>query len=203
AFDTYLVTQEPSGRIDENDDISDENLNSTTTYTFHEDGTLEVRVYAVDIAERGPYTLFVSAAAPPESLQTGSTVNGQLAEGDELYEGGYADRYLLSGRAGESITVALRSEEFDTYLILFTTDGTPMENDDLSEDVSDSGVDYVFDADGQVEILVTGYSSEDIGGYELSVESGKGQQTPNGPLEDSSLPGGRGSVEEVLEATNA
>lgn len=173
AFDTLLIVQEPDGTVDGNDDINEDNLNSGLTYSFRENSTLEVRVYAVNREERGPYTLKLTPAAPVQSIAPGSRLRGRLSVEDELFDGIYADRYTLRGAPGQAVSIYLESEEFDTYLVVIAPDGTPFENDDIDDQQSNSGLHFVFDTEGILEILVTGYSNEDVGEYLLRVEHGE------------------------------
>ncbi len=170
AFDPLLIVQGPNGAVDGNDDLSEDNLNSGMTYSLRNNGAFEIRVYAVNREERGPYSLKLTRVAPAQSVVPGSRLRGRLSVEDELFQGGYADRYLLHGTAGQTVSIYLESEEFDTYLVAIAPDGTPFENDDIDEEQSNSALQFVFEAEGDLEILVTGYSNEDTGEYLLRVE---------------------------------
>ena len=70
-FDTYLLLVDADGQtIGENDDISEDNTNSTITITLPETGTYRVVANAFDSTGQGNYSLTVSTddtAQPPNN----------------------------------------------------------------------------------------------------------------------------------------
>ncbi len=175
AFDPLLVVQDRTNHIEQNDDISDSDTNSKLRYTFDGEGDLEIRVYSIDEKGRGAYELSTDAAEPPQTLRSGDVVRGRLSGDDEQRDGKLVDRYLFQGREGERIRIDLRSTDFDTYLVAGDVEGKTLENDDLSEDVTDSQLTYVFPRDGRTVIMATTYSGEDDGSYTLEVGAGSGE----------------------------
>ncbi len=113
----------------------------------------------------------VDAATP---IAVGETVLGTLTHRD------FQHAYRFEGRAGETITVSLRedSSELDAYLVLMTTEGERLaENDDVAAG-TDAAVEVTLPADDTYIIVATrfleaeGFSSGD---YTLTVTgSGSG-----------------------------
>ncbi len=168
-FDPVLRAQDTNGNLQESDDISEDNRDSELSYTFPENGDLEIDVSGVDADGRGSYTLTVTAGTPPPAITPGSSIDGSLSEGDELSEGRLSDRYRLQGRAGETVNLWLSSNDFDAYLVLYDVHGVRSENDDLSEETTDSALTYTFDRDGAIELVATSYDVGESGSYTLTV----------------------------------
>jgi len=125
--------------------------------------------YRLMIQERG-------AEPQPRAtpLRRGQTVSATLREGDpELDDGRWYDAYSYTGRAGERIRISMRSDEFDTVLILGrVVDGEFEElemNDDAEEDGTDSALVVELPADGRYVIQATSFRGRTEGAYRLTV----------------------------------
>lgn len=125
--------------------------------------------YRLMIQERG-------AEPQPRAtpLRRGQTVSATLREGDpELDDGRWYDAYSYTGRAGERIRISMRSDEFDTVLILGrVVDGEFEElemNDDADEDGTDAAISLELPADGRYVIQATSFRGQTEGAYRLTV----------------------------------
>jgi hypothetical protein len=156
------------------------------------DGT--VLVFATTSGENqvGEYVLWASSGTPtpaqwpdPEPLEPappaeqatwldggpvslGTTVGGQLAEGDATRSSGtYYDAYSIDVQAGQALTIRCQSSDFDAALTSTDPAGGLHENDDVHG--TDPGLHWVVATRGRVQIFVTSAAPGQTGHYTLSV----------------------------------
>ena len=109
---------------------------------------------------------------PPDNSPTAPLLqeSGSLSPGDEtLDDGSLYDTYSFEGRAGQSVTISVESEEFDTYLILLDAEGKQIADNDDSAGNSDSKIVATLTKDGIYKVIVNGYDANSQGGYALSI----------------------------------
>ncbi|MEZ6235215.1 MAG: pre-peptidase C-terminal domain-containing protein [Phycisphaerales bacterium] len=101
---------------------------------------------------------------------------GSLRRGDrELNTGEYYDEYEIRVEAGQRLIVNLESDDFDTYVIVFSPDDEQFENDDAEGgDSTNSSIEVDADATGTYRVLVTSYEAGETGRYTLEMELGEG-----------------------------
>jgi hypothetical protein len=160
------------------------------------DGTYAIRVNTLSAGETGAYTLTVTqggtptAAAPSAStgsdgtataivgsVQSGQPVSATLAASDaKLSDGSYFRDYTYQGRAGERLTIILRSSAFDTYLSFGRLDGgqfVSIATDDDGAGGSDSKVEATLPADGTYVIRANSLAPNTTGAFTLTVSSAR------------------------------
>ena len=97
-----------------------------------------------------------------------------LAQGVSLLEYGYLEpataAYTFEAMEGEEVVVELRSEEFDTLLMVRSPAGEEYENDDFDE--TNSQVTFTAEETGTYEVFVRGFSGGS-GSYSVSIESSR------------------------------
>ncbi|MEO1004251.1 MAG: pre-peptidase C-terminal domain-containing protein [Cyanobacteria bacterium J06638_38] len=112
-------------------------------------------------------------AAKPESDRLLTKVErGSLEKGDRIIaeDGSLYDFYPLEGKAGESFTIYLESDEFDSFVALVDSNGnTIKENDDISEENSNSRIRVTLPEDGTYNIIVNTYDEQGTGKYVLTL----------------------------------
>jgi hypothetical protein len=175
------------------DDDGGEGLNSRLIFTFPEAGDYTVRARTFGANNTGGYTIEMSEVAPPapppppSRIRLGQTVSGTLTDASPVYiddtYGSSARHYALynlRGRTGQTVTVTLRSDDFDAYLEAGAM--TPLgfavveSNDDgmAREDEGalglDSRVTLTFVQSGTLTIRATTLGGSAIGEYSLTVE---------------------------------
>ncbi len=97
--------------------------------------------------------------------------NGRLENNDPtLQSGEYRDNYSFEGSPGQRVSIDLRSDEFDTYLILVSPSGEQEENDDADGTNSQLVVDLT--EQGSYQLWVTSFSEGETGSYQLEIASG-------------------------------
>ena len=96
---------------------------------------------------------------------------GILEEGDSLIPGDNTlyDSFVLEGSAGQSITITLESEDFDTFLAIVDPEGnTISQNDDMNGETTNSMIELTLPKDGVYQVIVNSYDTEGKGNYTLT-----------------------------------
>jgi hypothetical protein len=107
----------------------------------------------------------------PTPLALGESVEGSLAEGDLLLpRGELCDEYAVEGEKGQTVSIRMSSDEFDTYLIFLDPDADEpqIDNDDFGAS-QNSGLDVELTTTGVFIIGATSYAAGSVGDYTLSV----------------------------------
>ncbi|PCI73832.1 MAG: hypothetical protein COB20_15775 [SAR86 cluster bacterium] len=166
-FDTFLTVRAPNGEEFTNDDYEASFDRSLVSIPRTETGVYEVIVSSYAEAETGGYTLeFTTDERPLESLNR--QINGVLVfEDDAFTDGEYYDSYDFEGRPGQSVTLDLRSDDFDTYLILRQPNGEALANDDT--DGSNSRIEVILSEAGNYEVVVSSFAGGETGEYRLNI----------------------------------
>ncbi|MFB6142300.1 MAG: PPC domain-containing protein [Halorientalis sp.] len=181
AVDPYLVVAGPDGDTVAEDDDGASGTNSELTTTLPESGTYTIWAGSFSGDATGAYTLSVSEAsgAPSEEIDLTSISYGETAEGyiddgdgrDPEYDD-LAEPVTFSGNAGDAVTISMRSETVDTFLLLSGPDGTTVaENDDGGSGLN-SEITTTLPESGTYTIWAGSYSGDATGPYTLSLEEG-------------------------------
>lgn len=186
-FDTYLMLIDPTGQQTENDDFDGLPGHSVIETDITEAGRYRVVVTSYEVGETGSYELRMEFGAGEAgatrqrdvaALQIGQRTSGRLEAGDrQLASGEYRDVYVFEGTAGQAVSIAMSSTEFDTYLQLQTPEGEKIDNDDY-EGRSDSRIDITLREDGRHRILTTSYGPGETGSYQLALNPGTPGDVP-------------------------
>ena len=119
--------------------------------------------------------LLTVPAIAQQRLQPGATVQGDLSRGDDQLDSGeFLDVYEIQGRAGQSLSVAMRSGDFDTYLMLRGPGDFQRDNDDAGDDGTNAALDVRLPVDGIYYVTATSYEAGETGRYSLSMNGGGG-----------------------------
>ncbi len=116
-----------------------------------------------------------SLASTNSSSEAGTPLlfkQGVLEEGDAVIpaDGSLYDFYPLPGRAGQSLTIALESEDFDAYLAIRDPQGKIIaESDDASENETNPTLTITLPSDGLYLVIVNAYDAKGRGQYTLTV----------------------------------
>ena len=114
-------------------------------------------------------------AAPGQSAQIaiGQTMRGRLEQGDlTMSDGTFYDAWIFQGNAGQTVTIDVRSDEFDTYAQLLDASGQQKlaENDDYPGENLNSRIIYTLPATGTYQIVVNNAgTSRRAGIYTVSI----------------------------------
>ncbi|XAL98591.1 PPC domain-containing protein [Phycisphaeraceae bacterium D3-23] len=167
-FDTYLILTAPDGTTYRNDDDNSTpgfNTDSRLVAYAHEGGAWTITATSFGEEGVGDYTLDHTTAA----VETLLTEEGELTEDDDrsVKRGEFYDAYVFEAEAGQTLLIALDSEDFDAYLTVYLPDGTILTNDD-AVDFNAQVIATVGEA-GEVTIIATSNGSGEVGAYELNV----------------------------------
>jgi hypothetical protein len=97
-------------------------------------------------------------------------MSGWLSESDPIVDDGrYGQAWSLEGRGGETYTIDLMSDDFDSYLYMAGPGiPDPRTNDDGGEGLN-SRLTVTLPEDGSYRIIVSSLSSTGTGAYTLRV----------------------------------
>lgn len=105
-----------------------------------------------------PISGTIPAPGQVGTAQVGATVQGRLETGDQqMNDGTWADVWQFQGFGGQTVTLELRSEEFDTYLQLLDGAGNRLAEDDDSLGDLDSRILYTLPATGTYQLVVNNF----------------------------------------------
>ena len=137
------------------------------------------------------------------SIGAGQTVTGQITRGSfrRSDDNSLANGYAYNGRAGERITVTLRSRDFDSYLIVDDPNGPLRESDDDSGGGNDAQVTVTLPHDGRYVIVANTVSAGETGNYTLSVQSSGGGGYRGGGYDGPSTGGRSGTLEDLARTS--
>jgi hypothetical protein len=115
-------------------------------------------------------------AAAQQTVSLGQTVRGRIEASDpKLADGSHYDIWNYRGRAGERITITLRSSDFDAYLAFGKIAGgecsDDCETDDDGAGGTDSRVTATIGAGGVYQIRANTLSEGETGAYTLEVQA--------------------------------
>lgn len=164
--------------IDETDDDGGGEKNSRLRYTVKEDGEYIIRAQALDANSIGSYSLKVAerVVRPPTilSLAANTPVAGELTDNDqEADDGSLFDLYRVTVRAGESVTITMRSTAVDSYVVLGRmVDGewTQTAFDDDGGGGNNARLAHTFDTAGEYLIRANTVGAGKTGSYTIRVD---------------------------------
>ena len=111
------------------------------------------------------------------TIRNGETKSSSLDSGDRaLGDGSYFEAWFFEGRAGQQVTITMRSGGFDTFLAVGRHNGDVVEtNDDYEGSAStNSQISISLPADGMYMIRANSLEAGKTGDYTLSFETGGG-----------------------------
>ncbi len=176
--DSYLFLVGPNGHDVAQDDDSAGGKNARIIATLPADGTYLLMANTYGGAEMGNYRLRATAIS---SGNQGSVVNsggwllrqqGILAPGAQTLpsDGSLYQTYTFEGQAGQSVTLSLKSPDFDTYLMLLDSSYTKIaESDNLSNTNTNSQMSVTLPRRGTYRVIVNARDSSGRGRYLLEV----------------------------------
>lgn len=114
------------------------------------------------------------------ALTAGQRRTGQLQRGDPVMDdGSLFDIYTYQARAGERLTLTMRSSDFDTFLTVGRMNGDEMElivRDDDSGGGTNSRAEFTVDRDGPVFIAANALSEDMTGAYTIELAAAGGSE---------------------------
>lgn len=177
AFDTYVYLLGPGNVLLTQDDDSGGNRNSRINdFTLPSAGTYTIEATSYDSIGRGSYFISVVSASAgvacsPVLIGQNTTTLGSLNDADctaPHRSASKGDLYRFNGTAGQRITLALNSTNFDPYLFLTGPSNTVLREDDDSGGNLNSRIsNFVLPVTGTYIIEATAFASTGRGPYSL------------------------------------
>lgn len=160
-----------------NDDSPSGGMNSYLVFTAPADAQYVLRAAPLGGSQTGAYTVAIAEAPPPMQTQTiafGTTVEGTLSEDDGSSAGGQrADAYSFQGRIGQRVVATMTSDDFDTYLELYTGDGDGRtmvdSDDDGAGEGTNSRLSHTLTEDGEYTLEARAFTDDGEGDYTLTL----------------------------------
>lgn len=174
AFDAVMTLQDSAGRFINTDDNSGEGRNARLSFDASP-GTYRLLVRSSNPAEgMGDYTLKVSEPAETHEgergpIARGQEITGTLSQGEPKFHDKPYHVYVLEGAEGDSITIELRSDAFDTYLILQDAFGRSIEENDDSDGELHSRISVRLPSRGRYRVVATAFEETAAGRFTLKV----------------------------------
>jgi len=165
-FDSYLEVIAPNGASTTDDDSAG-GLDSKIIFTVDASGIHDV--YARDLGGQslGSYTLsFSRLDAGRLLLET----RGELTHDDDAdITGKFYDIHPFTVTEGRLVTIDVVSDDFDGYAIVRSESGQVLYRDDDSGGNANPRIVFTAERSETLELVVTTYSAETIGGYSVSI----------------------------------
>ena len=183
-FDTYITLLGPQGGIAvENDDVGEGSNALVDGFVLPEEGYYTIMVSSYYFEGLGEYTLNL------ELLEENVDLLQPVTMGEEsigYLSSGNLSEWIYEGVEGETIAVSVYSDEFDTYLEIFDSEGNLLDsNDDGPNDTNSLIERVVFPEDGVYYFSVSGYNDLDHGLYSITISEPLGGEMYMGEI----LPG--------------
>ena len=195
GFNAWVVVDEPNGPFREHGGSGGGNT-ARLTVTLPRSGQYIILANSVDANATGSYVMSVQGGGSPGPATPGGNTGGDISEMDlrslpritagqalsgrlttsdyQITDGSYADGYLYQGRAGEQITVVLRSSDLDAYLVVDDPNGPLRETDDDSAGGTDSRLTVTLPHTGPYIIVANSVGSPNTGRYTIQVGGSAG-----------------------------
>ena len=172
-----LLAQAESEIEQEQQELADEDEVEAEADEAADEEELEERESEIEldreVSEESPVVAEAEVAINTDTAGFSEKVEkGRLEEGDRVIadDGSLYDFYPLRGKAGESFTIYLESDDFDAFVALVDSSGkTVGENDDISQEDSNSQIKVTLPADGVYNVIVNTYDEKGTGEYTLKV----------------------------------
>ncbi|TVQ19252.1 MAG: serine protease [Leptolyngbya sp. DLM2.Bin15] len=177
-FDTFLILLDPNGVDIMQDDDGGGGTNSKIEMTLPANGTYTIFANSYQPGETGRYSLRLqesgSASTTRPSPSNGFILNeqGRLGPGSLILQedGSYYQEHTFYGTSGQTVTISMESNEFDTYLILLGPNGELIDqNDDAGPNTLNSRIVATLPRTGTYVILANSYDNTGRGRYTLTV----------------------------------
>jgi hypothetical protein len=163
-FDCVLELLDEDGlELAYDDDSAGDGDSLIENFTIDTSGTYTIVARAYSDSGEGDYELTL-LGVEENDIDYGGDVSGTLAAAGE-------DFWRFSGASGDTITISLESDDFDTVLTLIDGDGFEVAYDDDGGGNSNSLIwNYVLPETGFYTIVVRAFSDEGVGDYDLSLD---------------------------------
>lgn len=189
-FDSFLhIGRQGEDGLIESDDDSAGDLDSRISITLPASGTYVLIANTVGSDDEGAYTIEVTGGAPSGAttytqarafslpvvaarrIAVGETRASQLGSGSPMMSDDTPfETWYIEGRAGDRLTITMRSSDFDSYLRIGALGATEsLASDDDSGGNLDSQITVTLPSSGVFVILANTLSEGESGSYTVTV----------------------------------
>lgn len=173
-LDSYLILLSPNGAALAQDNDSGGGQDSQLAVTLPDDGTYILLANSYAPGETGNYQLDIAAssssATSPNRVVLLQTAGSLGSNSRTLQDGSFYEEHSFQGNAGQTVTISLESNDFDTYLIVLgPNDQLLGENDDASSETLNSALTITLPITGTYRVIANAYDSSGQGQYSLTV----------------------------------
>jgi hypothetical protein len=179
-FDTYLRVNGPGGLSTENDDAQDGVTSSRLEFTAPAAGEVRIQANSLTRRETGHYSISLQPGVAQRRIAIAEQLSGDLtANSPKQRDGTPYQAFVFEGRAGQSVTVDMKSRDFDSYLVLRRAGS----NEDLAVDDDGGGgqdaqILFALPASGTYEVRANSISSSARGRFTLKLTDGVTERKP-------------------------
>jgi len=183
-LDSYLTILGPDGQMVAANDDAGNGLDATVTFTAVAPGRytalasnfgaqIRFGVYRITLAEAAA----ASGSSAVGTIGDDATLQGRLEDGDSPAGSGYVDVYSYTPTRTGTITIELRSTDFDALVGIESQDGTELARDDDGGGERNSRLVFTVNAGTTYRIRVGAFGAiQRVGAYTLSVRMGGGPE---------------------------
>jgi hypothetical protein len=173
-YDSYLYFFGPGMSETLTNDDGGEGLDSELTITFPETGSYTVGAGALSSGSTGAYHITLTdpidletLATGDRSLRAGTRELGQLTSADPVVEGKPVQAWAFRAEAGQTVTIDLISDSFDSYLRVLGPGLGTLEDDDGGDGLH-SRIEVTFPDNGVYRVIASSLGG-DTGIFTLQV----------------------------------
>jgi hypothetical protein len=185
AFDAYAILRDPQDSVIARDDDDGGGTNARLIVTLPATGVYQILANSYQRGRYGPYSVRLrSLGTASDSIPAGGvlpgtvgqilrgqTVSGRLTSTDpRLSDSSVYQAWTYVGHAGETLTVAVTSTDFDAYAIIQDGNGLRLASDDDSGGGTNARIVYTLPYTGAYRIVANTYKRGSFGAYTLSVQ---------------------------------
>jgi len=117
---------------------------------------------------------------PKKAALNGPIINGKLTEKSSILpvDNSFFDLYTFEGKAGQQVTIDMKSSDIDSYLILLGPDQREISQDDDGGGQKDAQIVATLPTDGTYTLLANSYEARQSGSYTLELKGSDPSQNP-------------------------
>jgi len=179
-IDPFLILVTPNGRELAQDNNSGGNRNARILATLPFSGTYILIANSYQAGEVGSFSLrgiassgVASLSSSPERQRSsGIRLQGFLGPGSTVLpsDGSWYRSYTFQGRAGQSVSINLESQDFETYLVVLGPDGGKIaENNNQGRNSANSALVVTLPSSGTYRVIVNASERGAGGRYFLTI----------------------------------
>ena len=118
-------------------------------------------------------TIFDEQQAKKLNLNGSVEVDGNLGSESKVLpvDNSYYDLYAFEGKSGQRISIDMSSKQIDSYLILLSSNGQELAQDDDSGGEKNARIIVTLPEDGTYKLLANSYEAGESGDYKLKIEA--------------------------------